>query len=264
MRTVEEYKAHAERMAKAFCAGESAGGNDLATLVEKTARDHRLNPEQIRRLSRATNVALFAEKYAAMKGQAHRRVDFTPVDEGVVIDKLQLNDGMAQAKLAHDLYPNLPGPQPAYTPQEKVAHIPELTERERVRRRGDAVKLAETLRIELEGLNILWNTKIAQLSNPCRHIGHDHLEFEKTAVAVCGSEVYTELNAIREALRLPALAVSEEKLAEIQDRLVASPNAMTKSLQEAINLRTAYGEKQATWMKVCAVKDALSKAVCHV
>lgn len=261
MRTAEDYKRRAAAIASAFCAAEDVGGNDLATLVEKVARDERLNPEQIKRLGRATNTAVFEAKYAAMRGQAHRRVDFSIVEPEAVIAKLQLSDGIPAAKLASDRYPALPlPPLPDLTPPtEKVAAEARLPSRELATRRADAVKLAQDLTTELEVLNLQWQAAVREAAAPCRAMGHDHLAFEKTAVAVLGDDALPELNAVRAALGRPALAATREKLAEARDRLVAAETPGTRRLKVAMDLRTAYGKARESLARVVAVRDALTE-----
>ena len=89
MWSLDDYTRKADELADVFCAGQGLGGNDLATLVEKAARDNALNPEQIRRLGRAANTSVFARKYAAKRGGADRRVDFEMVDSEEIIAHLQ-------------------------------------------------------------------------------------------------------------------------------------------------------------------------------
>lgn len=261
MRTAEDYKRRADAIAAAFCAGEDVGGNDLATLVEKVAREERLNPEQITRLGRATNTAVFAAKYAAMRGQAHRRVDFTIVDPEAVIQKLQLSDGMPAAKLAATRYPELPRPAlPDITPPtEKVAAESRLSPRELAARRADAVKLAKDLTTELEVLNLQWQAAVREAASPCRAMGHDHFAFEKAAVAVLGEDSLPELNAVRTVLGRPPLSATREKLAEARDHLVAAETPGTRQLKVAMDLRTAYGRVRKTRERVEAVRDALTE-----
>jgi len=265
VRTAEDYKRRAGAIAAAFCAGEDVGGNDLATLVEKVARDERLNPEQITRLGRATNSAVFEAKYATMRGQAHRRVDFTIVDPEAVIQKLQLSDGMPAAKLASDRYPELPRPTlpDIAPPTEKIAAVVRLSPRELGARRADAVKLAHDLHTELEVLNLQWQAAVREAAAPCRAMGHDHLAFEKAAVAVLGEDALPELNAVRATIGRPPLAATREKLAEARDRLVAAETPGTRRIKVAMDLRTAYGKVRESLARVEAVRDALTEEMRH-
>lgn len=264
MRTAQDYTQRAKAIAAAFCAGEEVGGNDLASLVEKAAREERLNPEQIRRLGRAANTETFGAKYAAMRGQAHRRVDFTPVDPEVVIEKLQLSDGMPTAKLAGTAYPDLPDPRRAARAIEKTAAVASaaparVSRADLAARRADAVKIAKDLAYEVEGLNIRWRDAVAKAVGLCKAASHDHVEFEKAAVAAVGEDVLPELNAVRAELRLPPLPATREKLAAVRDHLLARETPATRLLKTAVELRTAYGKARETFEKAVALRDALTE-----
>lgn len=243
----DEYTLRAESVANAFCAGQGVGGNDLSTLVEKVARDNALNPEQIRRLGRAANTAVFARKYASKRGEPDRRIDFEPVDPEMVIDRLQANSSPTPTKVAH--YPDLPDPR-AKTREKTAAEVidPYLKPPPpAVPRWRHLLKLSQDLPIELKQLDIRWQSNLRELAEDCRADKHDHVDFEKNAVAVLGHEIVPELNGVRDLLGLVPMVADQEKLAEAQESLlVGVPNRATRLLRQALDARLDYAQKLAT------------------
>lgn len=253
----DEYARQAESVADAFCAGQGVGGNDLSTLVEKVARDNALNPEQIRRLGRAANTAVFGRKYASRRGEPDRRIDFDPVDAETIISRLQSSAAPQLNKVAS--YPDLPDPR--RRPVEKTAgEVREPAPRAppAVPRWSHLQKLASELPIELRQLDIRWQSNLRALAEDCRAQTHDHVSFEKNAVAVLGAEVLTELNGVRDLLGFAPLVVDRAKLAEAHDEaLVGVEDRSTRLLRQASLARAEYAKKLA---ELNAVREALPAA----
>lgn len=261
MRTHEEFLAEGRALAQAYVEGSDIGGNTPDTLVEKCAREKGLNAEQIRRLGRATNVALFSVKYAAAAGQTDRRVEFPTVDPEAVITALQAKEPEGPVKLAADAYPSFVDPNAAPV-IEKVAEaqLPELTAREIWRERDNVWRLQRELPSEVGAIQEKWASCIGGIIPSCRRVDHDHLEFEKNAVAVLGEHVVPELNAVRARLKMPALTESLDKYAAAREFLVGEDNALTERLKTAMDLRQQYGVQSELLSKVEAAYAA-SRAV---
>lgn len=248
----DEYARQAKAVADAFCAAQGAlGGNDLTTLVEKVTRDHGLNPEQIRRLGRDTNTAVFGHKYAAKRGEADRRVDFDPVDPEVVITRLQATAAPTPA-IKQASYPDLPNPRAwvrAKTAAETIdPYLPKTPPA--VPRWSHLQKLSQELPLNLRQLDVRWQSNLRALAEDCRADGHDHVTFEKNAIAVLDEDLLPELNGVRELLRLAPLAVSQEKLAEAREFLVGVPTRATRLLKQARDARHEYAKVLATLSEV--------------
>ena len=244
---MEDYQREGRRLANAFLAGQGMGGTSLDTLIEKTSRDQGLLPEQIRRLSRATNTEMFSLKYASMKGAQDRRVDFDPVDGDALIRKLQsvAPPTAPVAEKTAALYPDIRNHRRAhFAPFEKQASFvpPVHTVSPEIRWRH-LKKIASDLPVELMQLDIQWQSLTKDVAASCNNDTFDHDAFEKNAVAVLGSSVLAELNAVRAALRLPESSLSQDKVASLEDRLVGHPDKLTAKLASAMSARTAYSQK---------------------
>lgn len=242
-----EYTRQAESLADAFCAAQGLGGNDLSTLVEKIARDHGLNPEQIRRLGRETNTAVFGRKYAAKQGEGDRRVDFDAVDPETVISRLQTSVAPPPTlKVAS--YPNLPDPKARHLTKTAAEVIdPHLTPTPPAGPRWSHLqKLARELPLDLRQLDVRWQSNLRALAEDCRADGHDHVAFEKNAVAVLDADLIPELNGVRELLKFAPLSVGQAKLAEAREFLVGVPTRATRLLKQARDARHEYAQTLAT------------------
>lgn len=257
MRTHEEFLAEGEALARAYCSAKDIGGDDPNALVEKSARDKGLNAEQIRRLGRATNVALFGVKYAAAAGQTDRRVEFPPVDPETVIAKLQAPEPEGPVKLAAEMYPSFPTAPGQEKVAEAVTEAPYVSPRVAWVERDNLWRICRDLPNEVGALQEKWASTLKPLIATCRGAYHDHLEFEKTAVAVLGEDVVEELNWLRDALKMPRLTAEREKFAEAREYLVGVPNASTEKLKVAMETREAYAvqskvleKAQAAWRAV--------------
>lgn len=257
--THQDFCERGESIARAFCAGVAVGGESLPALVEKVARDATLNAEQIRRLARATNVAMFNTKYAEKRQDADRRVDFDPVDENAVIARLQactpLSETTKTAAVSEVAYPDL-----WRTPATKVAAESSVATphpKELELRRSHLRKLAHDLPTEVAQLGVQWDLKLASIADRCCATRHDHLAFEKAAVAIYGADILPEIQSLRTRLGLAPMAATSEKLAEVRNFLIANPTRLTDELGEVYRIRTAYHQKAAM---LRAVRDLHTQA----
>jgi hypothetical protein len=255
MWTAEDYSRHAQSITQAYCAAAGMGGATLESLVEKTARDSGLVPEQIRRLSRMVNTETFNAKYAALKGSNDRKVQFDPVDAEKIINTMQTPAVQTQKTASANAYPDLPDPR-AIRFEKKASAPPVRTIDPEVRLRH-LLKLAADIPLEMTGLDIRWQSAIKHVASLIDHDGFDKVSMEKNALAVLGLDVLPELNAIRDSLKLPMLDMSREKFASIEDRLIGSETPITEKLREARTIRTAYAEKSAA---LAATRDQLAQA----
>lgn len=240
--SVDEFSQRAEALAKSFVAGESVGGTPLTDLVEKVARDSALGPEAIRTLSRETNKAVFAAKYATTTGKQDKRVDWDLVDPETVIGRLQAREVTAPTlKVAS--YPDLPDPRPL-PPRTKVAEAPKESRPpiEHLR------KLAKDLPMDLKGLDYRWQEKLSHVLHLADGVTFDREAFEKNALGVLGEGILPELNALRVQRGLPEFDTT--KVAAERERFLGIPDELTRHLLEAHTVRQEYAKKYAALMRV--------------
>mgnify|MGYP000396684441 CR=1 FL=1 len=231
-------------IASTFCAGEKVGGADLTALLEKCARDENLNPEQIARLTEATNRAVFNAKYAESKGSADRRALFQPVDAASVVSRL--------VKAAAD---QTPGPAlPSYPDlrqlrrpvQEKTAQaLPEISPALPVDPRlayETLCRVRDDLASRAKIAEYQWHATLETLTQRLKQGAVSRLDFEKNAVALYGGDVHAELNALRETAGLPPLPAEPGKYAAAQEFLLGQADGLTDLLGKAAAYRSAYSK----------------------
>ena len=240
----QDYTSNAEGIARAFMSGLGMGGSPLVDLVEKTARDHALNPEQIRRLSAITNRAVFSEKYAAAKGNPDRRVDFEIVDADDVIGRIQGSAKTASATVARPaLYPDLPDPR-AERLAKFAAEIPSPAHASTkpAKHFANIQKLANELPIEMRMLDDSWvQDTVALAALFGKHAMDAHRDFELNALGVLGADVLVELNGVRSKLGMTLIPDSDRaKYAEAQAHVYGVADENTARLKRAMATRDEY------------------------
>lgn len=241
----KDYELQAESIAKAFRAGVAVGGNDLGALIEKTARDNALLPEQIRRLGRAVNTAMFSETYNEKTGN-DRRVDFTPIDAEHLIEKLQATAAPLGGGVKTASYPRLPDPRAR--PIEKTAaqvvdaYLPPAVPV--VVQRGTLLKLSREIPIDMGGIDLRWQDELRKVARACDHDAHRHGDFEKNAAAVLGPDCLPELAQIRESLKMGPGPLTHEKVAAAMDFIVGEETDATRAIKRAMDHRAEYGRKK--------------------
>lgn len=254
--TNDEFIREAQAIGARFIAGsaQGMGGSDLNALVEKVARDRNLNDEQIRRLTRATNSEVFSLKYAELRAATDRRVDFETANEDTVIARLidaaappPVPEPASYPKLAHwrETRPRAfhKVAEEAVTPHlGKTVHAPT--------RYAHLRKLARELPTDLRQLDVRWQHTLRDLADTLDASPNAHFELEKNALAVLGEDLIPELNQLREHLKLAALTVTQEKLAEARDYVIGTPDRVTQALSEARSARHGYQHKLSTLQKV--------------
>lgn len=255
--STKDFEDRAERLAATWQAGAAQGGATLNDLVEKAARDHSLNPEQVQRLVAATNTKAFEVKFASMTGQADRHVDFDVANADTVLGRLGEASAPAQEKVAS--YPDLPDELrglrlPPIVPNAKLAADRSLANIERLVGREEPLdrqslrlqKVAQELNIQArQAAHDKW-AAMDTLRAGCRRIGWDHDEFEKNAVAVHGFELLPEMNELRVHLRQPLIADPSDRVkAATMARLLGSETPEVLLLKHAHDAGRRHAELSA-------------------
>lgn len=250
--TEDQFIARAKDIAREHAATRSP----LNDLVEKTARDCAMGPDEIRTLGRLTNVAVFQEMFQGKTASAapDRMVEFEPGDPEVVITRIVKAASSSCAPVAvktasysadlPDLMRAVRRPeQSAGSESEKVASEPSEREAPAVLRLMRLRKLADNLDVEVKIAGARWESTIDELTRRFRKApgyGPSFLDFEKDAMAAEGFSVAPELAALREALRLPAVSMAAEKVAALQERRIYEDSEELRLLKKAAAQRAAY------------------------
>lgn len=241
------FEEKATNIARAF----NAGRGDLHDLTVKMAKDQGLNEEQIRRLGRAVNVKAFEQKFASLKGQADRIVEFDPVDPETVIKGLSAISPAAEKK-ASAAYPELPdqmrverGWNASY---EKTASVDVQREMLNAVPKDPPIetqinhwrKVAEDLRQKSAGAEMRWDAAMEELQAHSKRIYWDRDEFEKDAMALFGGDVLFELNALRKTAKLEPVEATYETATKLASHLFGEESEDTRLIKQAHEARVAY------------------------
>jgi hypothetical protein len=274
------FEAEAAKIASAYRAGANQNGSSINALAAKVARDNNLTEQQIQRLVRATNVAMFDQEYGALKqaGAPDRIVEFDTGDPDIVIRELYKDATPATVKAASAArYPELSDqlavlrgrPQPT----TKIASVDDhLVAIEKALGKDPPVerqilrlqKAAEEIRVRVKTAELTWNSTMREIGSHQRNLYFDRDDFEKTALALYGGDVLPEINALRSDRKLPPLQINLEKLAELSDRLVGESTRETDLLKQASTAREHYfkliaAEKEVQ-TKLAELRKALPRA----
>ncbi len=260
-------------IARTYFAGQGQGGSDLTALVTKTARDNNLNPEQIKRLSRSANKNAFEQKFAFLEGHPDGRVaEFDVANEDAVISSLY-KDAAIQTKTASAHYPDLHDERKqvanaqvfekkASTPEENVEAIRRSLRVDRPDREFMRLeKAADELAVQEKRAEMVWEDNMSALAAATKGIYWNHDEFEKSAIALHGMDVVPELNALRSDKKLAALELTLDKIATIQDRVLASDTQWTKALKTASDNRTAFLQSKAARLTAQSRMNVLRETI---
>jgi hypothetical protein len=261
-----DFDREASELARVFWAGQGLNGVPLNDLATKVARDHDLNPEQVRRLCRAANTKAFEQKFASLAGEDDRSPSFPLADAEVVVQNLY--QAVAHAEVAktasyEDAYPALADelrPSPAvetekvafFDPTEIDQHL-SPTRRPEVELQRTEKNAHELSLLKMEN-DCTWSDELNALHARTRFLDWNHDAFEKNAVALYGGDALPELDSLRQLLKLPPIGegLAREdvtaKLASLQDRWVGAPDESIHILKRAMDARRTYteiGEKLA-------------------
>lgn len=278
----DDFDREASTLARTFWAGHDQNGSALNELATKVARDHNLNPEQIRRLCRNANTKAFEQKFAALKGEPDRTPVFDLADAEAVISQMHQDVMHAHAKQAEALaeYPDLgneyaPLPDPVVFARAKVASLQSEIDDQLRPRRSPIVELrrcektAENLRIERGVLDLAWCEAVDGVAKLASYLGWDHDAFEKNAIALFGGDVLPELNAVRHRRKMAALGgdVDPEalhaKLASLQQQWIGIEDEPSALLKTAMAAREKYAKILDQEKQNDAVRATLKKVVRH-
>lgn len=241
-----DFEAAAAKLAATFLAGDGNAGASLDELVTKTAREASLNPEQVTRLCRSTNVLAFEQKFATLAGD--RDVRFALADPGAVLNRLFDDASTKTASVAAARYPELPDmwrrdadielematTKLACEHAKLAAALPDgpNTETRWLNAKAAAARHTD----EARRCDTAWDVAL-RAAAPAKLAALD--AFEKAALAHLGESVVPELNLIREHLGVPAWDLDGEKLAALVDRLEVPATAATRLLKTAVEARLA-------------------------
>lgn len=276
---VRTFDQQADQIVNAWASTLEQNGASLGTLVEKTARDNSLNPEQIRRLCRVVNSRAFNARFASMGKQAQagdRFVDFDVAREDDVISALHKTASMATKTASQATYPALPNEMAELRGEtkevfSKIAYEDRQTERALERVLGkdppktDQLMHYQKVASELRGRLALSSSKyresIDALVKEASYINFDHNQFEKDALAVCGPDALDVLNAVRTRRNMAQIHVPTEKVAALLDMLVGNETKHTKLVSKAISSLEAFNQYKTaaleTDKQIQSLKEAL-------
>lgn len=262
----KQYDEEGTRIAKVFAAGEGKGGASLTDLVEKTARAEGLNPEQVRRLTRVSNIRAWEQKFAGMKtaGATDRNVEFALGDENEVIRRLH-GEAAAMVSAAVKTASALHGPEPEVSGFPDLPDAMDAVRRPVPKESGEFAKSAtetpvlasrrpdlEVLKLQRMGDEIAvkvaaekqaWAGALQALLDESHKVSWTPdaaADFEKAAVALHGLDVVPEINALRRLRGEGALVLTNEKVAALRDRLYAEPSRATDLVKAAAVARKQY------------------------
>jgi hypothetical protein len=256
-----EYVERAKVLARSHVASQKPI-NDLA---EKVARDHALNPDEIRTLVRMTNVQVFGEKFASMSGD-DKNVVFDVGDPELVIHKIVNDTGVSPVESANIYNDKLAHEIPDFMTEIRLGHKFDEPVQEKVAsdeieiplpRRDMLIlcteKLAEDMQIESLVNGQKWDEKIAQINQRLRRAPGYGLSFdtlEKNAFASLGEEARPELQAIADGLRRKEPLLDFTKVGYLQEHHVPETSPELETLKEALEARTNYVklQKGVAWL----------------
>ncbi len=244
-----QYTLESSKLAKAFIAGQDQKGSTLTDLVEKSSKDNGLNIEQIRRLSRATNIKTWEEKFSSLqKSNAEdRNVEFSLSDENQIIQHLgmQAETELSEPKQAN-YFPDLENTLHVYDapPTEKIAEEQHVT---LINIPESIIKLQrhiDDLQLKVAQYKEQWIDGIFKLDSITKHKrwnADKFDDFEKSAIAL-DLDVKDELNALRVCRKEKLLTLPAEKLASIKNHLYPVHTKELLILEKTADVRKNLNE----------------------
>lgn len=244
---------HADEIVGAWAAACDQNGPALDTLVEKTARDSALNPEQIRRLCRVVNSRAFNAVFEKKAGQPNRVPDFPVAKEDAVITRLHAEAAAVEKTAADASYPALDDELRAVRGDDVAPLFPKTAQVDREQTRELALmfppdppaterllhlqKVAEELRGRVAFAGYEARTALDKLAARQKTIGYDVDAFEKDALALCGAPGLDVINTLRTWRGTPRVSVPTEKVAALLDRIVGRSTADARLAKTACDAR---------------------------
>lgn len=251
----EQYVAKAQSIA----AQHVRGKQPLSGLVEKVAADHAMNHDEIRTLSRLTNVAVFQEMFKIKTASEDRMIEFETVDPELIISRLVKTAATTQPTYATEIVRSsheLPDLRRPALEAEKVAN--DLVEEREAPAKLQVMrlrKLAEELNIEASINNQRWDAAVNALARNLKKVagyGPAYEEFEKDAYAIRGMDALPEISALRTEMRMKAPEPDAVKVAALQERHLVASTPLTKLFEDACRARDNY-------VKLSAARDEVSR-----
>lgn len=247
------FDAQSAGIVQAWIAAKDQGGASLNTLVEKVARDHSLNPEQIRRLCRSSTSkafnAVFEKK--AREGAPDRMVDFDIANEDTVISALHAAASGSSEKQAE--YPSLadetivlrPSAPPLFP---KEAQVFRDVDKELDQLLGRDIhptevllhmqKVAEEARGRAAHASYKWRDALDKLASEQSRIGFDRDSFECDVIAAAGADGVWVINELRSRAKLASLDVPTEKVPELLNHIVGADTHLARLAKTAAEKRS--------------------------
>lgn len=222
--------------------------------VEKVAREQSLSPNEIRSLTRLTNIAAY-QIYFAEKTGADRQVEFEVGDAEAIIQRIHQrpvlpesanihNDKLASAN-DYDLKPVIE--------VEKIAFDEAETLKPRQATRTEWEKARNELHIEKLAYGLKWADAMTEIHKTYRKFNDaEKLAFEADILVNYGEQGRAAIGAIYMLdKRLPP-SIASEKIAALQDVRVAKSNPFLDRVKVALDIRADYQKLEAAVAKIDA------------
>jgi hypothetical protein len=270
----KQYDESATAIAKQFHAASGQNGASLTELVEKTARENTLNPEQICRLTRIANVRAWEQKFAAL-GETNapdRNVEFDLGDERAVISRLHKDATLITEPTIDktaSYFPDLPNKMAEvrfpgqdsgiYEKYEKLAseYVPDLKVspgKETLKLR----KIAEELEVRCKQASFTWKDSFQTLLTTTQKYNWNEdkqATLEKSALALYGTDILPELNTLRKLSNKEKINISNDKIASLNNYVCPTETPECLLLKKAAKARHDLNTLEQT-RKLTAAKIA--------
>jgi hypothetical protein len=249
-----QFETEAKKVTASFLADQSQT-TTLTDLVEKSAKENCLLPEQINTLAQCVNTQMFRETMDKMATLPDRYVDFDAADATTVIAHM-FQDTSESTKTAAELYPEINDemrvhkepilPPEQDTIEKSAAELDDLLgpkeNPEKLYRRYE--KIANELSIQQQQLAIRYENVLGQLKLAFKKIYFDKLAFERNALTEFGMNAVPELNYLRKERKEPPIITNQEKIANLQNRSLKVNNSEITLLKTALDCRSEFLAKR--------------------
>ena len=267
-----------KKLAEYFIASQGQNGSSLNDLLEKSARENSLNPEQIRRLTRITNIKTWEEKFAGLKtaGADDRNVEFDLGNDDEVIRRLNL---AAEEKLTQNTetktasFPDLdddtfddkyPGLKEAKffgdVKIEKTAAIKldlEMPFHRLLKMAKDLeVKIAKEKQTFVDSLQAIVDSSKKYTWNK-----EAQDNFEASAVVLEGMHILPELNFLRRFRKESALELTQEKIGQLKNYILPKETFEIRLLKAASDARQRHQTYQQAYGNMTRDIDKLKSQI---
>jgi len=244
-----EFIKHAQSLAEQHLVTKKS----LNELAEKFSSENSLNPEEIRTLVRLANVATFQELFKT-KADGDKMIEFETGDPEAVIRRMvssateppqtaNINNDKLAGELPDMMADKRRGFKLEDPPAVKVASEDAVKAAS-----PDVVvmnlrKLESEFSLEKISAGMQWEEKLGSLVTTFKRApgyGPAFKTFEKEAWASFGSDVAPEMAFLYEELRLKNPLPSNEKIAELHERVVVEETPELNTLKQAVDARKVF------------------------